>query len=194
MAFREQLSDACLEDPEVGAGVVSGLRTGMTGDPQELSDLQLTVLSKLAEQPHRSVLEVGEGAVGRAGAPESFEPGEGVGRQVDRCQTCQETCVRELGDLGRQQSPGRVLVTLVPAEPREVTKVRRESRDVRRFGKVSRAGNEEGTTVGAFRLGIDVRPPCPERRPVGSLVSRFLPQLFRIGLEIEESGVRREWF
>ena len=117
---------------------------------------------------------------------------EGINRHVDRRQTGQEACVRELGYLGRQQSSGRVLVPLVPAEPREVTEVRREPGDVRRFREVGRAGNEKGTVVGLFGKSVDVRPPCPEGGPVRSLVSRLLPQLLRVLLEVEEPGVRAE--
>ena len=73
VALREELRDVRGEDAEVGTRVFGRLGAGVAGDPQHLAELQLAVLRELAEQAHRSVLEVRERAVGGARAPEAVE-------------------------------------------------------------------------------------------------------------------------
>ena len=69
----EELGHSRREDSEVGARVLSSLRTGVAGHPDDLPHLQVTILGELAEEAHLPVLEIAEGAIGGAGGPEAVE-------------------------------------------------------------------------------------------------------------------------
>ena len=87
----EELRHAGREDAEVRAAVLGRLRAGVAGDPDHLADLQLAVLRQLAEEAHRAVLQVGEGAVGRARAPEAVELAA-RGRRRSSPSPCRPAC------------------------------------------------------------------------------------------------------
>ena len=157
--FGEELGHPGLEDAEVGPAVLGGLGSRVAGDPEHLADADLRVLGELAEQAHRAVLQVREGAIGRAGRPEAVEVGEGLVGEIDRGDADGHAGVRELGDLLRQERSARVRVALVPAPAGQVLPVLGEAGDVGRFGEVGRAGDEQRAAVFGLGGGVDPRAP-----------------------------------
>ena len=152
---------------------------------------QVAVLGHLAEQAHRSVLEVRERAVGRAGTPVAIEVRARVLGEVDRGHAREDAGVGELGDLLRQQCTAGVLVALVPAEAGHLAPVGGEAGDVGGVGQVGRAGDEQRPAVLGLGIGVDVRAPGAESGPVGRRLAGSLVQLRRIGAEVGDAPSRR---
>ncbi len=192
VALGEELRDARGEDSEVRPRILGRLRSGVAGDPQDLSDLQLGVLRELAEETHRTVFEVRERAVGRARAPEAVERPHRVGREVDGGKADHQPRVREFGDLLRQQGAARIAVAVVPAPARRAVEVLREPGDIRRLGEVRRAGDDERAAVLPLRERVDPRTPGRERRTVRRLLSRRLPDRCRIVAVIGDARVAED--
>ena len=167
MSVGEQLGHSGGEDPEVRPRVLGGLGSGVPGDPDDLAHSQVAVLGQLAEEAHRTVLQVRKRAVGRAGGPEAAELLHRIGSQVDRGDAYRDPGIAELGDLLGQQRPAWVGISVVPAPALDAVESLGESADVRGIGKVGRAGDEQRPAI--LRAGESVDPGAPlgQRGTVG---------------------------
>ena len=162
--------------------------------PEDLSDPELAILGELAEQAHRSVLEIDERAVRRAGRPEPVEARLGVFREIDARDADRDSRIREFGDPLRQERSLGILGPLILPPAFQFAEVVREPRDVRRVSEVGGERDENGPAVLLLRPGVHPGSPLAERRAVRLFRARLRPQLGRIGAEIVEPLVleRRE--
>ena len=101
LPFRKELGNTRGKNAKVGAAVIGGFRTGVTGYPDDFANLELAILGKLAEQPKHAIFEIGEGAIRRAGSPESIEGLFRVSGKIYGCHSSHDTGGGKFGDLLR---------------------------------------------------------------------------------------------